>query len=641
MRLPPHRLTPPRLRALALLAAASFALTACGGDTGGARPTAGSVAVPAALTECAQCHAAIVNEFLRHGMSASLGPVLTFPHGAAVQPVSGRRYAFGAGGQFTLLEPDGGRQRQLVVGRIGAGLFDTSWVGAQLDPQGMPTGRLTFLPVETITGAGASLAPFELAGAGAGLRQPVTPECLQCHTLDAPPRVSAGNGTDPRHTYPSDLLGADALQRLSPLSCTACHGPTTRHADLMTERVHADGDDLGLTRLRDLPPARQRDVCARCHLQGEAHMELAPVSPGGPQPADFLARRPALVPARATDDFRFVGQLERLALSACFRGAPEMTCTSCHQPHSGAARQGVASFDAACARCHPTGACSRDPALAVRDVTGEAARSADGCVDCHVRRSQPFDLPRLRTADHFIRRRIPLPAAVPFREHADPDGPLQVFDDGRLQAALATDAGRRWDAGLRALGALRLGRPAEAAALLHDLPPPGSAEARTPPRGAALPPLETCADFHHLRGLVLEAAGESAAALAAYADALALDERHPEARVNHGGLLLHQGDMNGALQDAALLLSFYPRSEQAWNLRALAAARAGDAGAAAAALAASAERDPDNPATWQQLGRLLLALGRKQDALAALRVAAELSPGREGLAADLAAAGGS
>ena len=45
-------------------------------------------------------------------------------------------------------------------------------------------------------------------------------------------------------------------------------------------------------------------------------------------------------------------------------------------------------------------------------MTGGEPRSAAGCVDCHVRRSQPFDLTEVRSADHWIRRRIEPPSTA-------------------------------------------------------------------------------------------------------------------------------------------------------------------------------------------------------------------------------------
>ncbi|HTE05388.1 MAG TPA: hypothetical protein VK824_04260, partial [Planctomycetota bacterium] len=74
-------------------------------------------------------------------------------------------------------------------------------------------------------------------------------------------------------------------------------------------------------------------------------------------------------------------------------------------------------------------------------------------------------------------------------------------------------------------------------------------------------------------------------------------------------------------------------------LRARAAAQAGNQPAAAAALSAATERWGSDPATWHELGRLLLRLHKRELAAAALGIAARLAPSRPGLAEDLLAAG--
>lgn len=590
--------------------------------------------VPAPMRECHQCHRNVVETYLRHGMADSLGPLPVAPRGELVNPTSGTRYTLepdASGGTLTATFADGGRRRQRLVGRIGAGRLDTSFVGTELDADGRSTNRLFFTPLEWITGHGLALAPFELDPSPAGLDRPVTARCLECHTGDLPAR----------EPYPRNRLGDDALHRLRPLDCSACHGDTTRHADLMLDRAQpTDADDIGLARLSELPAPEQRDRCARCHLEGDANLELAPRSHGGDQPGEpsVLARRPALVPARSNDDFRFVGQLERLALSACFRESPSMTCTSCHLPHTAVYEQGPVAFDAACMRCH-VDACSRPATLTVPQVSGAPARSAEGCIDCHVRRSQPFDIPGLVTADHFVRSRIPLPSTAPARTMADPGGPLAVFDDGRLAPALATEGGRRWSQGLAALGYVKQGRMSEAATVLATFPAPGSDAARIPSAPPGLPPLESCADFHHLRGVVLEATGDRPGAAAAYGDALACDPGHPEARLNRAAARLSLGQPQLAAEDAAVLATAYPQAEKPQTLRSLLAAQAGDIDAQLAALRASLARWPSDARLWQTLGRLELARGDAQ-AAHSLQRAAELAPALPGLAQELDAARG-
>ena len=616
--IPPSPISGVRPRAGALAAAVVAALT-----SGAAEPGLGSDAMlRGPMTRCAQCHPAIVESYLRHAMARSLGPIGTVEPGVVVNPTSKARYEIavdGSGPTLTATFAHGGVRRQRLLGRIGAGRFDTSWAAGEMDAAGAVTGRLFFAPVETIAGHGLSLSPFELYPRSAGVDLPLTPACLTCHTTDR---------TGAAAPFPPNLLGSDAFSRLSPLTCAACHGEPSKHADIMSAVAVAPPGEIGLARLGSLPPGVQRDVCARCHLQGDARFDLVGGSPRlGPPLAGQV---PVLVPRSPLEDFRFVGQLERLALSACFRGSPGMTCTTCHRPHSGVAAQGLASFEQACLRCHRVG--PRHTSLTVREVTGGEARSAAGCVDCHVRRSQPFDLPHVRSADHFVRRRIPPPRDdVPYRPFADREGELALFDDGRLAHALATPGGRRWGAGVLAMGLVTLGR-FEEAARQFDLWAAGAAGAASTARPSApdlaspLTDLTTQPSFHTMRGMVAMARGKAAAALAAYAEAIALDPRDADALLSRARLRFDTGDLPGALADTQAVIEAWPEAEQPWDLRAEMAARAGRPDLVRAALEASARRWPSNARTWLELARLRADGGDAAGAQHALARARALDP---------------
>lgn len=600
--------------------------------------------VAASVASCQECHPAVVRRFLEHGMAYGLAPVETLPEGDVTHPVSGDRYRF----EDDLLiheRPDGGRRVARVVGRYGAGVLDISYIGCELDGEGRPTGRLSFLPLEDVRGHGAVLAPFEGHSPGSGLDMPFNAECLSCHaTMDVASLPGAAADPESGRIWPDNLLGADAFDHLRPMACEACHGPTEAHAQAM-QRALDEGDldvPLELTPLGQLPPARQRDVCSLCHLQGEGRVELAPIEPGGPQPEDFLARRPALVAARPAEDHPFVGQVQRLALSACFRATPAMTCTSCHDPHTAVARQGTADFDQRCLDCHDGAAgsstCLRPEQLTVAEVTGRAARTAAGCVDCHVRRSQPFDLAHVTTANHWIRRRPPPPSDDNIRQREDPDGPLRVFDDGRLAAALATGEGQRWEAGLVAVAAARGGDLARARDQLEQLPPAGQVSAATG-ETAGLPALQAAADFHHLRALAHEALGQADQALAAYGRALQVDPSHPQAGLNGAALLRWAGGTQAALDQATALVDRYPRAEKPWNLRYLIAQDNDQLAFAVDALVESVGRWPNDPTSWQALGRLWLSAGAVEEAGLAFDQAWRLQPSLPGLAEDRRATG--
>jgi len=628
-------------RAAAALGLLLASLAACG-EASSPAPDAGGPAassdIPPPLQECARCHARQVREFMGHGMSHSLGPLGEPPTGAWTNPATLTHYVYGADAQgpsMTATRADGGRRVQRLVGRIGAGIFDTSFVGTELDPLGRPTGRLFFLPLEKLADGQLVPAPFE-EQAGTGFDQPVTPECLECHTT-GDPRTLVPKRTLADRVYPGNALGADALARLGPLTCDACHGDTQRHADIEGGRATAPAEDIGVARLGELGAGAQRDVCARCHLDGEARVELHPLVGYGPRRHPLHQDRPVLVPALPDDDFRFVAQLDRLVLSACFRGSPDMTCTTCHAPHRAVAAQGPASFEAACLRCHAAADCTRPPELTVIEVTGAESRTAQGCVDCHVRRSQPYDLAGVRTTDHWIRSRIARPSTAPPR--AQHGGPLALFDDGRLAVALDSDGGRAWASGLVALGLWRRGDVKQAAELLDQLPPPGTPATEWPAPPAPLTPLPLSGSFHFVRGLVLEAQGRIGDAVKAYGDAAQADHGAPEPLVNRGALRLTYGDSASARKDADWILSRYPRSEAAFNLGARAMARDGNLEAAADALVQSTLCWPSDAGVWHELGRLYLTLGQADLAHAAFTQAAALEPSRPGLQADLAAAG--
>ncbi len=621
----------------ALLVFALIFSSACadaGSDRVPVPPAAPAVEAPrtaVALDEmqaCVECHASVVAAFGEHGMARSIGPVGTPEAGVVVNPRSGNRYEIVVDAQGAWLKgttPGGGTRYQRLVGRVGAGLFDTSWIGEEIDPfTSEATGRLFFTPVETIAGHGLELSPFELHPNSAGLDLGFNEGCMTCHTEADPARLPrAATAPDGRTVYPANLLGADAFDHLAPLSCRTCHGDARAHVDMMTGLPDARDEGLGLPALGRLPPGAQRDVCARCHLQGDARFEL---TPGFSRTETPLAGQiPVLVPVHADDDFRFVGQLERLALSACFRAAPAMTCTTCHDAHTGVAAQGTESFDAACMACHEVA--PQHTSLTVRQVTGEAARTRHGCVDCHVRRSQPFDLLHVRTADHFIRRRIPRPAtSAAHRQFADPDGPVQVFDDGRLAEPLGTPPGQRWADGVVAMGLVSMGRLQEAARRFDAFPPPGTEQARQATAPPGLTPLETHPSFHHMRGLALMVAGRPEEAMGAFSDALTLDPYYAGARLERAKLRVLTNDLQGALKDTDELLAAHPKDEKAWNIRSTLALRIGSVEMAASALEVSTRLWASDAKAWKQLGLLYQELGRAQEAQQALERAQALEP---------------
>ena len=583
-------------------------------------PAPAASTTAAGMGRCASCHAAVVAAYRNHGMAKSIGRAGNVEAGQVSNPLTGTRYEITSGSNGPLLtatSADGGVRVQRIVGRIGAGIFDTSWIGAEIDgATGNVTERLFFAPVETVSGHGLQLSPFELHKGSPGMDQALTNDCLTCHTTDVPRPPP----------FPANDLGSDAFARLSPLGCDACHGDTGKHVTIMSGPARGDAQGLGIARLGRLPAGTQRDVCARCHLQGDARIELVSGAPSREHP--IAAQIPVLVTRGPEADFRFVGQLERLALSACFRGSPAITCTTCHDPHTAVATQGVASFDARCVACHKD--LGAHTTLTVAQVTGEAPRTGAGCVDCHVRRSQPFDLPHIRTADHFVRRRIERPRMdVPHRQFNAREGSVDLFDDGRLAAGLQSAEGKTWRSGVLGMGLLSLGRFRESAQHFSVFPRPGSAPARTASAPAGFAALETSSAFHTARGLALIGAGRLDDARAAFSDAIEVDPRNASARLARARLSLDGGDIRTATIDTQAIIDTYPRAEQPWDLRVEIAQRVGRTDLAFTAADASTRLWPSNPHAWLALAAAAGARGDVERARMARDRAAKLI-GRSG-----------
>ena len=573
-------------------------------------------------------------------MARSLGPVDTPPASGRIEnPRNGIRYELSVDGRdrswLTATYPHGGTRRQQIVGRIGAGVFDVSWAATEVDViTSEPTDRLFFAPVEHITGRGLTLSPFEQSDRGttAAMGKPLTVACLRCHSqTDVTTLPKAAASKD--RVHPAHHLGADAFDYLQPLGCAACHGDPTRHLELMRQpemlRRALDGDDadLGLRRLASLDPGLQRDVCARCHLDGDAHLDLTGGSFDPSRPLEAQEPNFRLRP-NDPDDFRFVGQWERLVESACFKGSPSMTCTTCHQPHVGVAAQGLSSFDTACMSCHtsPESTCSRPADLSVEAVTGEAARSRDGCVDCHVRRSQPFDLPHVRTADHRVRRRIALPESLPYRKTAGTEGPLEALTDGRLDTALATPAGRRWREGTLALATFDLGKAELAAdhlAAYDALPVPSPSSADHP----LFVDLETLAQFQILRAKLVSITGRGNA-LKSLEKVLELDPADPFVHLTLARRHLEMGELDAAWQKTERVLADFPKDEHAYFLRVKIAEKRGDPEAIRNALESFVKLWPSDPVAWRKLARFRAGAGDEQGARRAWARAQRLRPGR-------------
>ncbi len=508
---------------------------------------------------CADCHAGVVEDYAHSGMARALGPLVTGEL-SGLEPVvdepAGLKYEFSeSSAGAKLIESwksgEGAERRTVrlqapVLFGVGAGILDRSFAVRF-------GSTMCFGPLEVLSASGesarhAALAPGHMVATGTRFATPITIECLACHTGELPPE-----------TYPDNLLPPRDWEPVG-IGCDVCHAGAAGHADWRD--AEADGaapsspDPIGLTAELDL--ARELSLCARCHLQGDARVALAPGRRGIPGPGvDLLEEWAIYVPASPDDDVPFVGQTERMMRSRCFTESLDsepMTCVTCHDPHkSSHGSDEAASLRRSCMQCHTSG--SEAGAHGCSLSAEERAEGGD-CVDCHMPRTRVFDVHGVKVRDHFIRTRPEPGEPGPLRIKHCRDGLLAPFSwPGTDTSALEADFG------LQLMAAL-IGGQAAVARDLVDLPAGEFSE--------GLP------NYHLLRGRLLEDLGRAEEAAASYRRTLALDPSAAEAVVNLGLVLGGLGKETEGIELLDELISLHPKAEGALRNRAILKLNLGD-----------------------------------------------------------------
>jgi predicted CXXCH cytochrome family protein len=546
---------------------------------------------------CIDCHADVVYAYRATGMARALGPIAPGElagHGPVRAADGSGAWQLGEDAQGPRIrwlparaDPDGVVQRALAFA-VGAGRLDRSYVELRRGTRDDAPGYWHFAALELVSHgsqATAALAPWASIDPSAALGPALTPECLACHTSTLPPPA-----------YPLHLARGAETWTPTGIDCVACHARAGEHAAWR----HADssGDAGGadpLVTSGSLTRVQRLSVCAGCHLQGDARIELvagavAPPAPG----ADLLAHRAIYVAAEPTEDVGFVSQVERMVLSRCWTSDTSesgMRCESCHDPHRSLDDPSErARVRAACSKCHEDADC----ATPARD------RAARDCASCHMRTTPTFDVAGVAIHDHWIRAR-PGPPSVHARLRIaeSRDGRQRRFDwnlagvavpapdascDMLAYAKLANDHGFARDRALE-LSRMEPSGPSRELGMVHHVRAwlfEGAGEqdeARRSYKRALL--VDPSLDESRINlALVLARAGKAAEGLALLDDVLA---RHPFAEGalrNRGVLREALGDPTAAITELEAAHALFPRVAVARALERLYSVR-GDAGAAA------------------------------------------------------------
>ena len=368
------------------------------------------------------------------------------------------------------------------------------------------------------------------------------------------------------------------------IDCQRCHGPGEAHVKRAEPIVNP----------AKLSSARQLDVCMQCHLETTSaelpsmivrfDRAMNSYRPGEPL-TEYAVHFDKSI---GSDRFEIAGQAYRLRQSACFlKSAGRLTCTTCHDPHSGAVKA------ATCTTCH-------------------APHENPNCASCHMPKRRTEDAVHVTMTDHKIQRR---PHAEPITRAAGepiPYFPLSSRDQDIYRGAAFILGGWNRQGGIALLERHAADLPAEARSVLGEA---YFAEGQFAKASKTL-----TSPYNLAQSLEREGRTEEARRLLAGLSS-------PEAANALGGLLMKAG------QSAAAILH-YQRSLQARALNppaysgltlALAAERRIPEALEAARKAVAL--DANDPQSRYNLAKLLQETGSTERALESFRQAIRLRPG--------------
>tara|TARA_Y100000994_G_scaffold48514_1_gene38068 strand:+ start:12508 stop:14418 length:1911 start_codon:yes stop_codon:yes gene_type:complete len=210
-------------------------------------------------------------------------------------------------------------------------------------------------------------------------------ECIACH-----------------NAYPDFVLGSENKYEHIPLGidCERCHGPGQLHVENIQKHNIIDTSkhiDYSIVNPSNLSPELQNDMCARCHLQGNAvlqdHKSFFDFKPGMylREVMDvYLPRYEGHV-----DSFIMASHFDRMKLSSCYiKSDGGLSCLNCHNPHISVKQTDHTFFNQKCLECHANFDCDEE--------LHEKQKNNNNCVQCHMRTSNTIDIPHVKITDHKI-----------------------------------------------------------------------------------------------------------------------------------------------------------------------------------------------------------------------------------------------
>ena len=353
---------------------------------------------------CARCHAAIAASYGRTAMATGSGAAVAgLLPGEFTHAASGVRYRVferdgrawmsfaragssvaGAGGEGPSgagLSGVGSRGAGALAGErellyfVGSGRRGRTYLYQE-------AGEWFELPVNWYTRRGRwDMAPAYDDAAGMPAPLPVDANCLHCHASGVETPLAEAHNRFPER--PFDQAG---------VGCSACHGDPAAHL-----AAEAHGAVGVIANPGKMDVAARDSACVQCHLEGDAVVYKPGRSLAGFEVGEKLSDVAVYFvrASQAGGGQRASSQYEALLKSACKRASgDELTCTTCHDPHSEpAAADRVSFYRARCVSCH------RSPAISVSHHPEQP-----DCASCHMPSRVTADISHEQVTDHDIER---------------------------------------------------------------------------------------------------------------------------------------------------------------------------------------------------------------------------------------------
>lgn len=181
------------------------------------------------------------------------------------------------------------------------------------------------------------------------------------------------------------------------IGCERCHGPGRKHVDAADSGQPHSVVVATIANPAKLSRTLVEDICAQCHLRGDATAYLAEQGPLDFRPgAPLTSVRVDFVTDHRNSLMEVVGHVEQMHLSRCYTQSGELTCTTCHDMHaSGTDSSPEQFYRSRCIGCHTVNGCG------LPETGAQRVAKHDDCITCHMPQSET-DIPHIAFTHHRI-----------------------------------------------------------------------------------------------------------------------------------------------------------------------------------------------------------------------------------------------